>query len=68
MSKYETLEPISVTLDLGVGNVRITASDRADTIVEVRPSDEVGEKVRASIAWSAASVSPVTSRLSSGPG
>ena len=43
MSKYETPEPISVTLELGVGEVRITASERTDTVVEVRPSDEADE-------------------------
>ncbi|GAA5056485.1 DUF4097 family beta strand repeat-containing protein [Nocardia callitridis] len=39
MPKFDTPEPISVTLELGVGNVRITASKRADTTVEVRASD-----------------------------
>jgi DUF4097 and DUF4098 domain-containing protein YvlB len=43
MPKYETPEPISVTLELGVGEVRITASDRTDTVVEVRPSDDADE-------------------------
>jgi hypothetical protein len=43
MPKYETPEPISVTLELGVGDVRITASDRTDTVVEIRPSDEADE-------------------------
>ena len=43
MPTYETPEPISVALELGVGNVRITASDRIDTLVEVRPSDEADE-------------------------
>ena len=43
MPNYETPEPISVTLELGAGNVRITASDRADTVVEVRPSDDTDE-------------------------
>lgn len=43
MPKYETLEPISVTLDISVGDVRITASDRTDTAVEIRPSDEADE-------------------------
>jgi DUF4097 and DUF4098 domain-containing protein YvlB len=43
MPKFETPEPISVTLDLGVGDVRIIASDRTDTVVEVRPSDETDE-------------------------
>jgi DUF4097 and DUF4098 domain-containing protein YvlB len=40
---YETPEPISVTIELGVGNVRITASDRTDTTVDVRPTDESDE-------------------------
>jgi hypothetical protein len=39
MPVFATPEPISVTIDLSVGNVRIVASDRADTVVEVRPSD-----------------------------
>jgi DUF4097 and DUF4098 domain-containing protein YvlB len=43
MPHYETPEPISVTLELGVGDVRITASDRTDTVVEVRPSDQADE-------------------------
>ncbi|MEH1015964.1 DUF4097 family beta strand repeat-containing protein [Micromonospora sp. CPCC 206060] len=43
MPTYETPEPISVTLELGVGDVRIAASDRTDTVVEVRPSDEADE-------------------------
>ena len=43
MPKYETPQPISVTLELGVGDVRITASDRTDTVVEIRPTDEANE-------------------------
>jgi DUF4097 and DUF4098 domain-containing protein YvlB len=43
MPIFETPEPISVTLELGVGSVRITASDRTDTAVEVRPSVESDE-------------------------
>jgi DUF4097 and DUF4098 domain-containing protein YvlB len=43
MPNYETPEPISVTLELGAGNVRIAASDRTDTVVDVRPSDEADE-------------------------
>ncbi|SHN47207.1 DUF4097 family beta strand repeat-containing protein [Cryptosporangium aurantiacum] len=39
MPKFETPEPISVTLEFGVGNVRISAGDRTDTVAEVRPSD-----------------------------
>jgi DUF4097 and DUF4098 domain-containing protein YvlB len=43
MPDFETLEPISLTLEFGVGNVRIAASDRTDTTVDVRPSDESDE-------------------------
>ncbi|HZD67391.1 MAG TPA: DUF4097 family beta strand repeat-containing protein [Actinomycetes bacterium] len=39
MPTFDTPEPISVTLELGLGDVRIVASDRADTIVDVRPGD-----------------------------
>jgi hypothetical protein len=39
MPTFQTPEPISVSLDLGVGNIRIAAGDRTDTVVEVRPSD-----------------------------
>jgi DUF4097 and DUF4098 domain-containing protein YvlB len=43
MPNFETPEPVSVTLELGFGHVRIAASDRTDTVVEVRPSDEADE-------------------------
>jgi DUF4097 and DUF4098 domain-containing protein YvlB len=39
MPTFDTPEPISVHLELGVGDIRIAASDRTDTVVEVRPSD-----------------------------
>ena len=39
MPTFETPDPILVSLELGVGDVRITASDRRDTVVEVRPTD-----------------------------
>ena len=39
MPTFETPEPISVSLELAVGDIRIDASDRTDTVVEVRPSD-----------------------------
>ncbi len=39
MTTFDTPDPISVTLELSVGDVRIVASDRTDTSVEVRPSD-----------------------------
>jgi DUF4097 and DUF4098 domain-containing protein YvlB len=40
MPTFTTPEPVSVTLDFVVGDARIIASDRGDTVVEVRPSDE----------------------------
>ncbi|WP_156756962.1 DUF4097 family beta strand repeat-containing protein [Actinokineospora pegani] len=40
MPVFATPGPISVTIDLYAGTVRLIASDRADTVVEVRPSDE----------------------------
>jgi DUF4097 and DUF4098 domain-containing protein YvlB len=43
MPHFPTPEPISVTLELGVGNVRVAASDRTETTIEVRPSDESDE-------------------------
>lgn len=39
MPTFETPQPISVVLDLSVANVQISASDRADTIVDVRPAN-----------------------------
>lgn len=39
LSNFNTPSPIAVTLDLYVADVHIVASDRTDTIVEVRPSD-----------------------------
>ncbi|MCX2949721.1 DUF4097 family beta strand repeat-containing protein [Lentzea sp. NEAU-D7] len=39
MPSYDTPEPISVLLDVYAGYVQITASDRTDTKVDVRPSD-----------------------------
>ena len=39
MPTFDTPEPISVTVEIGVGAIRIVASDRADTVVEVQPSD-----------------------------
>jgi hypothetical protein len=39
MPTFDTPEPISVAIELVVGDARITATDRADTTVEVRPSD-----------------------------
>ena len=43
MPNYQTPGPIAVTLELSVGYVQITASDRTDTAVDIRPSDETDE-------------------------
>lgn len=43
MPSFDTPAPITVTLDLGVAYVRIATSDRPETVVEVRPSDETDE-------------------------
>lgn len=40
MPIFDTPEPILVTIELGIGDVHITASDRIDTVVETRPSDD----------------------------
>ena len=39
MPTFATPAPIIVTLDIGVGDIRITASNRAETTVEVRPTN-----------------------------
>jgi hypothetical protein len=39
MTTFNTPEPISVDVELGVGDLRIEAGDRTETTVEVRPSD-----------------------------
>jgi len=39
MANFDTPEPISVDVELGVGDLRIEASDRTKTTVQVRPSD-----------------------------
>ncbi|WP_116043353.1 DUF4097 family beta strand repeat-containing protein [Amycolatopsis palatopharyngis] len=40
MPKFDTPEPIIVTLDMSVANVRFVASERTDTVVEVLPTNE----------------------------
>jgi hypothetical protein len=47
MATFPTPEPISVTIDVIMGDIRVSAGDRADTVVEVRPADPVSaEDVR----------------------
>jgi DUF4097 and DUF4098 domain-containing protein YvlB len=43
MPTFETPEPISVTIAMLVGDLRIAASDRTDTVVVVSPSDSSKE-------------------------
>ena len=38
MPTFDTPNPISVEVELGVGDIRIEASDRTETVVEVRPA------------------------------
>lgn len=40
MPMFVTPQPITVTIDLVITDLRIIASDRTDTIVEVRPSND----------------------------
>jgi Putative adhesin len=48
MPTFTTPEPISATIDVVSGDVRVTASERADTVVEVQPTDASNrEDVRA---------------------
>ncbi len=39
MPTFETPRPITVDVEFGVGDIRIDASERTDTVVEVLPSD-----------------------------
>lgn len=39
MTTFQTPNPITVDLELGVGDIRIDASERTDTVVEVLPTD-----------------------------
>jgi hypothetical protein len=40
MPVFATPDPISVTIDVSCGHLQLVASDRTDTVVEVRPTDE----------------------------
>ena len=40
MPTFDTPTPLSIRLDVSAGSVRVRASDRADTVVTVRPGDE----------------------------
>ncbi|TDE56332.1 hypothetical protein E1295_10975 [Nonomuraea mesophila] len=40
---FDTPESIAAVIDLATATIRINASDRADTVVEVRPSDRLND-------------------------
>ncbi|GAA0450803.1 DUF4097 family beta strand repeat-containing protein [Streptomyces olivaceiscleroticus] len=44
MPSFDTPEPISVTAHVGAGAIRFAASDRPDTVVEVRPGNPKRDK------------------------
>jgi len=39
METFDTRGPISVRVELGVGDVRVVATERADTVVDIQPSN-----------------------------
>jgi Putative adhesin len=43
MPVFDTPNPISATVEVYSGELRVVASDRTDTVVEVRPSNEADE-------------------------
>jgi DUF4097 and DUF4098 domain-containing protein YvlB len=43
MPQFDTAAPVEATVELAVGDLRVVAADRADTLVEVRPSDQTVE-------------------------
>jgi DUF4097 and DUF4098 domain-containing protein YvlB len=47
MPTFDTPRPITATINLVMGDVRITASDRTDTVVEVRPATDSAKSIRA---------------------
>lgn len=44
MPSFDTPTPISATVELVAGEVRITAAARTDTVVQVRPADSAAER------------------------
>ncbi|MEV2253173.1 DUF4097 family beta strand repeat-containing protein [Streptomyces sp. NPDC050147] len=44
MPSFDTPEPISATAHVGAGSIQFTASDRSDTVVEVKPADPKRDK------------------------
>lgn len=67
MPTFTTPAPIAATLEVGGARVRVTASDRADTVVRVEPVDaanrkhlKVAEKTRVEFAAGRLSVKTIT--------
>jgi len=57
MPTFDTPDPISVTIEIGAGDIRIAATNRSDTAVEVRPRNgarrgdvELAEQTRVELA------------------
>ncbi|WP_305784533.1 DUF4097 family beta strand repeat-containing protein [Symbioplanes lichenis] len=46
MTTFDTPRPITATLDLNVADVRLTATERTDTVVEVRPRNPASDRDR----------------------
>jgi DUF4097 and DUF4098 domain-containing protein YvlB len=46
MPSYDTPEPITAAIEIVAGDVRLTASDRSDTVVDVEPSDPSNDEDR----------------------
>jgi DUF4097 and DUF4098 domain-containing protein YvlB len=46
MPTFDTPEPIATTVELGLGDVRITAGERTDTVVSVEPNDASDDEDR----------------------
>lgn len=44
MPIFDTPAPIDVTIEIPCGDIRVSASDRADTVVEVRPADDLNPR------------------------
>jgi DUF4097 and DUF4098 domain-containing protein YvlB len=43
MPTFDTPSPIAVDVEIGVGDIQISATDRTDTVVDIRPSDPANE-------------------------
>lgn len=43
MTVFQTPEPIWVSLEFGIGDLRLVASDNTETVVEVGPTDPTKE-------------------------